>query len=364
MAQPIGKDVRYAIAATLSGSGDVIHPGGTGKNDATLYAVQFNDAAIKAGLSVPQPGIVVVQSPYPARKLAAYHVVVQKGFVAQVQQAGGGGSQSGGSGNPLQGATNAVTRALAGGAPISRGASSELGVGADVRTEFTGINSYPPDTQIQPQEAKDALNVDSVTRRGALGKRPGIVATYPQRTDVVNAVAAINAAHMGRSINALPAGFFESGNNCILVGYDSRTDLGKGISSVGSKRVRALPAYALWHPQRDVRHVRPSLAIADTTAASIQFSLVLPATYQKDGAGTRLASVDKIIVLVSTLGFPLDRDNQDSLNATYLEEYTDWDGTTRTINDAGTVAVRRYYTVWFSNKKHFSKPFKFYIDPT
>lgn len=102
--------------------------------------------------------------------------------------AGGLGGQGGSSGGQGAGVTNALVRGPGTGADIARGATSTLGIGVDVRSEFTGLNSYAPDTQIQPQEGKAVLNVDSITKRGELGKRPGTIPSYPNRT-----VAAVNA---------------------------------------------------------------------------------------------------------------------------------------------------------------------------
>ena len=416
---------------------------------------------------------------------------------------GGGGTGAGGAGSPLQGATNALVRTAGQGQDIQRGAVNALGVGSDVRSEFTGINSYPPDTQIQPHEAKYALNVDSVRTRGALGKRPGLVSTYPNRTvaaaqasgtvvfatkanmtnadwwgiisrdgiryavwfdfngsDVIPAAATawlaagatgsddievdiqsastaeevaaatetaveaaissvemektfnsvviadggrhvvlpagtdgnywtlvenvthatfvvtqptggldgLHADHQGRSINALPAGFRESDRkSLIVVSYDkeANTALGVGSSASGTKLIRTMAIEPTFGAQKDIRFVKPIVSIVTIVdgANGIDFNVAMPARFRLSGVGANISSVDKLVVLVSTLGFAYDRDNGDKLQAVYKKEYTDWDGTAVTVTDTGVVGTRRYYTVFALSKRHVSQVVKFYIDP-
>lgn len=366
--QTIGSQVKVVVAATLSQLGDVVFSGGAGRVGGIQAAAQFNNEADRLGITIPPPGILVVQS--PAGSLSAYHVVVRKGLVSQVNAAAaanpaGGAGGSGFQGGP-QGATNALQRtATGGGADIPRAKTSIQGVAMDVRTEFVGINSYAPDNQISPQEAAYAENVDSISTRGALGKRPGTITTYPQRGDVVNSVSAITSTLKGRSINALPAGFREDGKVCLVLGYDGSSILGEGTTESNTKECRAVPVDPLWHPERDIRRVKPSLTINDFDAAGIDFDLVVPTPFKKDGAGTRLQSVDYITVIASDLGFQLDPDNEDALEGDYLAEKQAWDGTSlKFVDTGGTVAVVRYYSVFLFSKQYRSDPLLFKVTPT
>lgn len=149
---------------------------------------------------VGQATAVYISRRTPAN-VAGQPVVINRGwalqgYVGQATPTGGSGGGSGASGGAGAGVTNALVRGQGTGADIIRGATNILGVGSDVRSEFTGINGHPPDTQIQPNEAKIAVNIDSITRRGELGKRPGTIPSYPNRT-----VAEANAS----SSMAVPA---------------------------------------------------------------------------------------------------------------------------------------------------------------
>ncbi|MBK8583444.1 MAG: hypothetical protein IPL86_17010 [Flavobacteriales bacterium] len=109
------------------------------------------------------------------------------------QQAATSGAQGGGSqaaAGPL-GLSNAGSMQLQGGADIPRGATSLQGVGVDVRSEFLGLSTFAPDTQIGPQHAAYAENVDGISARGALSKRPGLIPLYPNRNTEVAAQATL-----------------------------------------------------------------------------------------------------------------------------------------------------------------------------
>ena len=420
-------------------------------------------------------------------------------LIGKAGAGGGSGAGGGAGGGGVGGATNALVRGPGTGQDINRGATNTLGIGSDVRSEFKGINSTPPDTQIQPNEATAALNVDSITTRGALSKRPGTTTCYPNRTvaavaaagaatvpakaDITNAdyititdrdrvitiiwfdttgaetvpaavtaallfgapgsagvevdisgattaadvmaliettlntaaigitsddsaadgstiltvdatgtdgnkwtitesgahagftatspsggIDGITTAKQGRSINALPAGFRTTDRKSpILVGYDEEvnTQLGIGNQSVGTKIIRFHSVDAVYAAQKDIRFVKPEIAITDTTAATIGFTVVMPTRYRKAGVGNIISSVDQLVVLVSELGYQYDRDNeQEGLSATYLKNYVAWDGSSVAVADVGTNGLRRYYTVFALSKRYVSEVFKFYIDPT
>lgn len=484
----------YALAAQM---GEQVFIGSGSSNiesqAAPKYNIQFKGHMLWRLFA---GGPKVVSSP---GLKAAYYQQLNSGQ-GGASGAGAGGSGAGGSGAPPRGATNALVRGPGTGQDINRGATNTLGIGSDVRSEFTGLNSNPPDTQIQPNEAAAALNVDSITTRGALSKRPGTVTSYPNRTvsaaaavgaltvpakaNITNAdyititdrdnvitiiwfdttgaetipaaataalllgapgsagletdisagvttagqvaaavhasingaalgitsddsagdgsivltvddtgtdgnkwtvtedgahagftatsptggVDGVTAAKQGRSINALPAGFRETSRKSpILIGFDedANNQLGLGSSSSNTKIMLFRSVETIYAAQKDIRFVKPQVTITDTTAASIGFDVVMPARYRKAGVGNIISSVDKLVVLVSELGYQYDRDNeQDAMTASFLKEYTAWTGASVSVSDTGTAGTRRYYTVFALSKRYVSEVFKFYIDPT
>lgn len=176
--------------------------------------------------------------------------------------------------------------------------------------------------------------------------------------DFFGGADAITSSLNGRSITALPFGFFDlQGDQArILEGYDSSSDLGSGASSSNQKEVRFVGPDMLWNEQFDIRGVKPNISESSNTGGTVTLSVSMPEKYRDTGNDTGLRqSVNDLVVRYSTVTYPQDRDGSDSTNSTVAEDYTDWDGTAKSVSISGqTSGDTLYVSVWALSKEHVS----------
>ena len=266
----------------------------------------------------------------------------------------GGGSGGTGAGVPGQVAANASQKQFTGNATQQIGATNIQNAGVAVLGEFLGANFRAVDTKVPEGMSPDCMNVDGMGKSGAMGPRPGLIAMYPKRNDQSN----LSTTYTGRSINLLSPGLQQSLHMTALVGFDKSSQIGTSLSSTLYCRVKRLKP--LWHPQRPIEHIKPKIKLTGSAASTgLTLNISAPPKYRKNAP--QVASVDELIVRVSTSTYPRDRDGKDdtdsrvvhSNDTAYSFDYYAYNGTSTNItarSSLNSTGATNYFSVWFMSK--------------
>lgn len=273
----------------------------------------------------------------------------------------GGGTSGGGSANA---AANAMAKQFTGGGQgLGLGATENRSFQAAIEGAFTGLNLAAADYKLPAGKSPDALNVDGIAVDGSVGPRPGLVLVFPRRYDsIVGTGGPTGATYKGRSVNMLSPSFWQSGYATGVVTYD------KGsltiASTASTMQTQFRHSYPAWNPQFPIDGTKPRLTIS-AAGGTVTVGIAMPERFRARtvaSQGNLLASVDRLVVRVSTITYPSDRDGSEAFSlvaagSTVLRDYTTWDGTSTTVTEAGqTVGQTRFYTVWGVNKEGVTKP--------
>lgn len=280
------------------------------------------------------------------------------GMVVPPGTARNAGSGSGGSGATVPGvvAANASLKQFTGGGTQNLGSTNIQNAGIAVLGEFLGANFQAIDTKVPEGMSPDCLNVDGMGMGGALSPRPGLIALWPKRHYTSNAVA---ATHYGRSFEILSPAVNQSNHMTVISGYDRSSNIGTSLSGTTIVRVKRMKP--LWHPQHDISQVAPKIRLTSSTATGSvgpTLNISMPQKYRK--LAPQVASVDQIIVRVSRITYPRDRDGKDdtqsipfaSIDGTSLD-YRAYDGTSSARSDATSMSstgATNFYSAWCVSK--------------
>jgi hypothetical protein len=179
----------------------------------------------------------------------------------------------------------------------------------------------------------------------------------------------INGNFGGRSINALPPDFRGDACMACLLTYDQGTGFDDPLSTgqTNQQQNRVLELEALWNVQRDIRGVRPTIAVVSNTGGTLTFTVVMPEAYRRDVAalaaprtGRRVESVTHKTVAWSAQYYPQDPDDfTDTPDAQYVQSHDRVadTGVSETHAITGlTNGQQVYVSIWYMNDLGQSLP--------
>lgn len=361
-----GKDVRHVLGAALSNTGDVIYPGGN-PTEASRRAIQFNNDADDAGVTIPSPGILVVQT--NAGSLGPYHVVVRAGTVAKVRQAqaAGGGGAGGGTMSSGAGAAAAAVQAgmpafTGGGPSFSIGAANVRALLAERADAFMGVDTLTPEQRLDAGYSPDSINWDGFTKIGSRCVRRGCAKMLEDRDNVTIGGSPISADYRGLSIaTVLRGGAY--GDAMLLAFADNE------IGQTRTAQVTTLHLvqnYILWgRPTTLKGWAGPKMALSQIAGPKVRVTTDYTSVFAAATAGMRNNSVIGLVVRYSgptaTESYPLDIDGYDHLEntttaSTALVNRASWLGASR-VDDTAVLAVGKYwFTAWAISREGYSEP--------
>lgn len=280
---------------------------------------------------------------------------------------GGQSSASSGAGGGATPAGNALQKQYTGGGEgVDVGVGQQRSVTSQIQGAFLGMTLNVADTKVPPGKSPDCLNVDGLAIDGAVGPRFGLIQATPRRYEFEDpSVFSLTTAFKGRSINVLSQAFWQSGVPTAIITYDKSL-----IGAVGASYTRTIsrPQRTGWNPQFPIDRVAPQIRFITGSGGSLNFSVAMPERFRRNVANGVVASVDEIVVRVSTISFPRDIDGREYASsaasqitgqATALVSTAGqaFNGSSTTFNQSGlTPSQVRFYTVWAKSKEHITEP--------